>query len=112
MTHSRAKQRSAKRSCRFLVPRTRTDDSRNADIFDQYIRTIKENLGKLSGCLLWTRNAKSFLNQPMGRNMVSRVPSDIAKILQLDTPGRYTFHSYRWSAATAVACAGVTSELQ
>ena len=108
MTHLRAKQRSDKRSSRFLVPRT--DDSRSADIVDQYIETIKEKLGKFTSCLLWTGNAKSFLIQPMGRNMVSKVPSNMVERLQLDTPGGYTFHSYRGSAATAVADAGATSE--
>ena len=108
VTHSRAKQRSDKRSSRFLVPRT--DDSRSADIVDQYIGTIKEKLGKFTGRLLWTGNAKFFINQPMGRNMVAKVPSDMAERLQLDTPGGYTFHSYRRSAATAVADAGATSE--
>ena len=46
----------------------------------------------------------------MGRNMVSKVPSDMVERLQLDTPGGYTFHSYRRSAATAVATTGATSE--
>ena len=46
VTHSRAKQRSDKLSSRFLVPRTRTDDSRSADIVDQYIGTLQENLGR------------------------------------------------------------------
>ena len=67
-------------------------------------------LVKFTGRLLWTGNAQSFLNQPMGRNMVSNVPSDIAERLQLDTPGGNTFHSYRRSAATAAADAGATSE--
>ena len=34
----------------------------------------------------------------------------MADWLQLDTPGGYTFHSYRRSAATVVADAGATSE--
>ena len=51
------------------------DDSCSADIVDQYIGTIKEKLGKCTGCLLWTGNAKYFLNLPLDRNMVSKVPS-------------------------------------
>ena len=74
MTHLRAKQRSDKRSSRFLVPRT--DDSRSADI----VETIKEKLRKFTSHLLWTGNAKSFLIQPMGRNMVSKVPSDMKSL--------------------------------
>ena len=56
------------------------------------LETINEKLGKFTGHLLRTRNAKSFLKQPMGRNVVSKVPSDIAERLPLDAPGGYTFH--------------------
>ena len=42
--------------------------------------------------------------------MVSKEPSDMAKRLQLENPGCYTFHSFRRSAATAAADAGATLE--
>ena len=42
--------------------------------------------------------------------MVSKVPTDMAKRLQLENPGCYTFHSFRRSAATAAADAGAASE--
>ena len=109
VTHSRAKQRSDKRISKFLVPRT--DMSRSADIVDEYIRVIKEKLGKFVGRLLWTGNAKTFVNLPMGRNTVSKVPSDMAERINLNNDnGEYTFHSFRRSAATAVADSGATSE--
>ena len=108
VTHSRSKQRSDKRSSRFLIPRT--DASGSAEIVDDYIKTIKETLGKFVGRLLWTGNAKTFVNIPMGRNMVSKVPFDMAEKLNLDNAIGYTFHSFRRSAATAVADSGATSE--
>jgi len=48
-------------------------------LLNNTLETIKEKLGKFTGRLLWTRNAKSFLKQPTGRNVVSKVPSDIAE---------------------------------
>ena len=42
--------------------------------------------------------------------MVGKVPSDMATHLHIDEPKKYTFHSYRRSAATAVADAGATSD--
>ena len=42
--------------------------------------------------------------------MVGKVPSDIAAHLHIDKPKKYTFHTYRRSAATAVADAGATSD--
>ena len=37
------------------------------------------------------------------------MPSDVATHLNIDVPKKYTFHSYRRLAATAVADAGATS---
>ena len=42
--------------------------------------------------------------------MVGKVPSDMATHLHIDEPKKFTFHSYRRSAATAVADAGATSD--
>ena len=81
--------------------------SRSADIVDEYIRVIKETLGIFVGRLLWTGTAKTFINQPMGKNMVAKVPSDMAERINLNNDnGEYTFHSFRRSAATAVADSG------
>ena len=85
--------------------------SRSADIVDEYIRVIKETLGIFVVRLLWTGTAKTFINQPMGKNMVAKVPSDMAERINLNNDnGEYTFHSFRRSAATAVADSGATSE--
>ena len=101
-------QRSDKRNSKFLVPRKNKNSC--ADVLDLYLRTIKDKLGKYTGRQLWSGSAAVFINIPMGRNMVSKVPSDMAKRLHLENPGCYTFHSFRRSAATAAADSGATSE--
>ena len=106
VTHKRSKQRSDKRNSKFLVPRKNKNSC--ADVLDLYLRTIKDKLGKYTGRLLWSGRAAAFINIPMGHNIVSKVPSDMAKRLQLENPECYTFHSFRRSAATAAATA--TSE--
>ena len=94
---------------RFLVPR-KTGEVSTADVLDLYLRRVKEDLGLYTGRLLWTGNGISFTKTPLGKNMVGKVPSDMATHLHIDEPKKYTFHSYRRSAATAVADAGATSD--
>ena len=48
ITHSRAKQRSDKRSSSFLVPKT-TGEVNFAEVLEQYIDRMKSELGKFSG---------------------------------------------------------------
>ena len=61
-------------------------------------------------CLLWTGNGISFTKTTLGNYMVGKVPSDMAIHLHIDQPKNYTFHSFRRSAATAVANARATSD--
>ena len=77
---------------------------------DIYLKRIKEDLGIFTGRLLWTGNGVNFTKIPLGRNMIGKVPSQLAKRLNLDSPDGFTFHSFRRSAATAVADVGATSE--
>ena len=46
----------------------------------------------------------------MGKNRLAEVPKEMAAHLELDEPGRFSFHSYRRSAATVAADAGASSE--
>jgi len=108
VTHTRTKQRSDQRSsARFLVPRT--EENSCADVLDLYLRAIKDTLGKDTGRLLWTGTAKIFINTPLGRNTVSKIPQEMALRLQLQNPDGYSFQSFRRSAAAAAADAGATS---
>ena len=49
-------------------------------------------------------------SQFMGRNMVGKVPHEIAALLNLPGPVKYTFHSFRRTSATRVADAGASME--
>ena len=46
----------------------------------------------------------------MGKNSVSKVPHEIAALLNLPDPSKYTFHSFRRTSATRAADAGATTE--
>jgi hypothetical protein len=46
----------------------------------------------------------------MGKNMMSKVPSEIAEKLSLPNPSKNTFHSFRRTSATSAADAGATTE--
>ena len=62
---------------RFLVPR-KTGEVSAADVLDLYLRRVKEDLGLYTGRLLWTGNGISFTKTPLGKNMVGKVPFDMA----------------------------------
>jgi hypothetical protein len=46
----------------------------------------------------------------MGKNTVAQVPHDIASHIKLAEPAKYTFHSFRRTAATTAADGGSSSE--
>jgi hypothetical protein len=46
----------------------------------------------------------------MGRNMLGKVPHDLATWLNKDNPELYTFHSYRRTSATSAANGSMTSD--
>ena len=108
ITHSRAKQRSDKRNSRFLVPCTPETGRNPASILDLYLATIKRELGVYTGRVLFTGTTMSFKKSHLGKNMVGKVPQTMAEKLRLDSPDLFTFHSFRRSAATAVAESGAT----
>ena len=94
---------------RFLVPKESGAISA-ADVLDFYLKRVKEDLGIYTGRLLWNGDGVSFKKYPMGRNMVGKIPSDMARRLHIDQANAFTFHSFRRSAATTVADAGATSD--
>ncbi len=47
------------------------------------------------------------INQPVGKNSFSTIPSKIATLLNLDNPEKYTGHSFRRTSATLLANTGV-----
>jgi len=107
ITHTRAKQRSDKKSTKFLVPQ----EGGYADLLAVYLDKVKNQLNKYKGKVWFTgRKTEMLTTQCMGKNSVSKVPHEIAALLNLPDPSKYTFHSFRRTSATRAADAGATSE--
>jgi hypothetical protein len=91
----------------FLVPA----QGRFAARLDDYLAKVNTDLNKLTRRVWWTGTKGHILkNQPMGRNMVGKVPHDVATCLNLAKPNDYTFHSYRIPSASSAAKGGMTNE--
>ncbi len=87
----------------------------------EYIRNKNMKRSVLS-CTVWRKNLKLYQgrvwawhtgtkskllkNAPMGRNMVWRVPHELATRLGLPDPDLFTFHSFRRTSATSAADGG------
>ena len=108
VTHQRAKQRSDKKESNFLIPRSSTGTN-YAAIIEEYLQIIKTELGKFTGRLLWTGKHSSFVSTPLGKNMVSAVPKEMARWLKKDNMNDFTFHSFRRTSATHAADSGATA---
>ena len=108
VTHQRAKQRSDKRESNFLIPRSSTGTN-YAAIIEDYLQIIKRELGKFTGRVLWTGKHSSFVTVPLGKNMVSAVPKEMARWLQKENVDEFTFHSFRRTSATHAADSGATA---
>jgi len=107
ITHSRAKQRSDKMFTKFLVPQ----EGGYADRLAVYLKKVNEQLSIFQGRVWYTATKSSFVKkQPMGVNMLNRLPQELAKYLNLPECDHYTFHSFRRTAATSAADAGSSTE--
>ena len=80
------------------MPR-RTGGKSPADFLDLYLKRVKEELGLYTGRVFWTGNGVNFTKIPLGKNMIGKIPSEIAKRINIENPDRFTFHSFRRSAA-------------
>jgi hypothetical protein len=106
--HSRAKQRSDKINAKFLV----LQEGGFADILAVYLEKVKTQLEIYTGKVGYTGKKSAILTSlPMGRNMLFKVPHEIAELLGLPkNPSSYTFHSFRRTRANRAADAGSTTE--
>ena len=77
---------------------------------EEYFYTVRNDLGKSRGRCWYTGKNYVFINAPMGKNYLGKIPLEMAQRLELEDPSQYTFHSYRRSAATVAADAGASSE--
>jgi len=107
VTHMRAKQRTDRTSSKFLVPAA----GGFADQLGNYLEKVHSQLGKFQGRVWFTgRKSPVLSSQPMGKNMVTKVPHELAILFNLPEPKTYTFHSFRRTSATSAADAGATTE--
>ena len=104
VTPSPCKQRSDQWESAFLVP----ENGGFAASLGVYLAKVNTDLSKFSGRAWWTGTKGHLLkNQPLGRNMIGKVPHDVAGRFNLSNFESYTFHSYR---RTSAANRGMTSE--
>ena len=78
---------------RFLLPR-KTGEVSAADILYLYLWRVKEDLGLYTGRLLWTGNGISFIKTPLGKNMVGKVPSNMATHLHIEKSGTLQWRGF------------------
>jgi hypothetical protein len=107
ITHSRKKQRSDQQESVFIVPAA----GGFADWLAIYLDKVNFELNTYTGRVWWTGTKGTYLKGvPIGKNMVGKVPHDVATRLGLPNAEDYTFHSYRRTSATSAANGGMTAE--
>ncbi len=107
ITHSRKKQRSDQRESVFIVPAA----GGFADRLAVYLDKVNSEVNAYTGRDWWTGTRGTHLRGvPIGKNMVGKVPHDVATRLGLPNAEDYTFHSYRRTSATSAANGGMTAE--
>jgi hypothetical protein len=107
ITHCRVKQRrSDKLESRFLVPA----EGGFAAQLGMYLEKVHNCLNVFTGRVWYTgTKTQELRKQFMGRNMVGKVPHDLAIRLELPNVDDYTFHSFRRTSASLAANGGSTS---
>ena len=95
----------------FILPRASSGGLCNAGVLEYYLANLREDLGKMTGHVLWTGKHDTFVNCPLGKNMVSKVSHEMAKYLGKVEPASFTFHSFRRSSATNAADEGASVQL-
>ena len=73
-------------------------------------RVIRDDLGKFSGRVFYTGRQLHFADVPIGKNLIAKVPHEMAEFLKKETVANFTFHSFRRSSATAAADSGATAQ--
>jgi hypothetical protein len=83
ITHSRVKQCSDQWDSVFLVPAHGVF----ADRLGMYLGKVNSNLNKFTGWVWWTGTKGEMLRAtPIGKNMIGKVPRDVATRLKLPKP--------------------------
>ena len=71
---------------------------------------IRDDLGKFSGRVLYTGRQLYFADIPIGKNLIAKIPHEMAEFLKKETAANFTFHSFRHSSATTAADSGATAQ--
>ena len=73
---------------------------------------LRKSLGPdVTGRLFRTvKKAGGYASTPLGRNMFSLMGKEIASLLELEDPNKYTTHTWRRSSATLMAHEGASKE--
>ena len=107
MLHSRAKQRTDVRNSKFVIPRMATGVN-YAAVAEEYLVAIRNDLGQVTGNVWWTgRNV--YVKTHLGKNIIGRIPKEMAEQLKIANSSGYSFHSYRRSSATEAANQDLTA---
>lgn len=53
-------------------------------MLEDYLTNIKDCLGKHNGHVFWTGKPNAFVNIPLGKNVVSEVPKEMARWFQIE----------------------------
>jgi len=88
VTHSRPKKMRDEES-RFFVP------PRYGAYIQDYLHLVMMDLGKNEGRVWFTGRDTALVACSMGKNTISKVPFEMATLLELDEPEDYSFHSLR-----------------
>jgi integrase len=108
VTIKRAKQRGPKLPSKYLIPISGSSNLPNyAFIVDQYLQRLKDDTNAISGPLFKTCKM-SISRQNMGINEMYQLGVQIATLIKLPEPKRYTGHTFRRTAATVAADNGAT----
>jgi hypothetical protein len=106
ITHSRLKQKSDKKSTKFVVPQ----EGGYADRLGIYMKKLNEQLFKFEGRVWFTGTSRSVKSQSMGKNTLCKVPHEVAMHLNLPDWDKYTFRSFRRNSATSASDVGSSTE--
>ena len=99
ITHARCKPKTNNRVGRFVVPSRGTIDY--SELVSKYIKILNSELGIFSGRCFYKGTQKAFFHQPIGKNVMSKVPSEMASLLKKISPETFTFRSLRLASPTA-----------
>jgi hypothetical protein len=71
---------------------------------DLYLFKVNNQLKKYQGKVWFTGTKSEMLRtQTMGKNMIAKVPHEIATLLSLPDSSLYTFHSFRRTSVSSAA---------